>query len=65
VREISAKFFANESGGTSIARVIVQLDDSVVQMNDKGKEELAVTPNRGTGEASKLQLTIGAKSQQF
>jgi hypothetical protein len=65
VREISAKFFANESGGSSIARVIVQLDDAVVQMNDKGKEELAVTPNRGTGEASKLQLTIGAKSQQF
>lgn len=65
VREISAKFFANESGGSSIARVIVQLDDGVVQMNDKGKEELAVSPNRGTGEASKLQLTIGAKSQQF
>ena len=65
VREISAKFFANESGGASIARIIVQLDDGVVQMNEKGKEELAVTPNRGTGEASKLTLTIGAKSQQF
>lgn len=65
VREISAKFFANESGGSSIARIIVQLDDGVVQMNEKGKEELAVTPNRGTGEASKLTLTIGAKSQQF
>ena len=65
VREISAKFFANENGGSSIARIIVQLDDGVVQMNEKGKEELAVTPNRGTGEASKLTLTIGAKSQQF
>lgn len=65
VREISAKFFANENGGTSIARVILQLDDGVVQMNERGKEELAVTPNRGTGEASQLQLTIGAKSRQF
>lgn len=65
VREISAKYFANENGGVSYARVIVQLDDGVLTTNDRGKEALQVTPAGGTGESSQVQLTIGAKGQQF
>ena len=65
VREISAKFFANESGSAPTARVIIQVDDAVMTTNEKGKEAILVTPGGGTGEGSRLQLTIGAKSQSF